>query len=88
MIFGKGEFYDTVVFVGAKQDSDGGILGRQFFYTVIVIGIHLQLSDVLMCEFISLDFDDYKALQETVVEHQIYEVTVSFEGKSALSSFK
>ncbi len=79
VVLWKSHAHNCIVLSGAKQDAYRGILFWQFLASVIVVDIHLQLSQVLMGQLSCLYLDNNKAFQQSVVEHQVGEELVIFK---------
>ena len=57
---------------------------RLLFHAVIIIHIHLQLADILMRQFVRLDFDNNEALQQAVIENKIGKEVITIEMQALL----
>lgn len=88
LVFRQAEFDDGIVFIGAQQDADSRIFMRLLFHAVIIIHIHLQLADILMRQFVRLDFDNNEALQQAVIENKIGKEVITIEMQALLSRDK
>lgn len=53
-ILWKRQFHHCIVFILAEQDTDCGILILGFLIAVIVVHIHLHLSEVFVCQLLHL----------------------------------
>ena len=54
----------------AQENADGRILTGQPHLAVVVVDVHLHLSDVLMLQVAALEIDKDKALKNPVEEHE------------------
>lgn len=78
IVFGQSQLHRRIVFVGAEQNTDSRVLILRLHIAVVVIDIHLQLSKVLVREFLRFQFNHHKRAQQAVVEHKVGEVFVIF----------
>ena len=81
----EGEFHHGIVLFAAEQQADGGILLWQLHVAVVVIDIHLHLTEVLMGEFAKFQIDDEVAAEDAVVKDEVEEVVVAIEGEPLLA---
>ena len=71
VVLRQGHFHDSVVFVFTKNNANRLVLVRQFDPTVVIIDIHLHLSDVLMLYLANLQVKQYETAQQTVIEDKV-----------------
>ena len=87
-VFWQSEFYERIVLALAKKNADGWFLKILFHETVIVVDVHLHLTEILMGEVIHFQVNKDIALKESVVEHKV-NIEMSFlESESLLSCLK
>ena len=73
VVLRQGHFDNGVVFVLAENDADGGVFFRQFDLAVVVVDVHLHLSNVLVLQFADFQVKEDEAAQKPVVKHQVYD---------------
>lgn len=73
VVLRQGHFDNGVVFVLAENDADGGVFLWQFDLAVVVVDVHLHLSDVLVLEFADFQVKEDEAAQKPVVKHQVHD---------------
>ena len=88
IIFRQGHSYRCIIFACSKQDPYGRILIRKFFASVIIVYIHLQLSQILMRQLFGLQFNYYETMKQTVVKHKICKELVIFQQDTFLPCHK
>ena len=76
-IFGERQLYKSVTFFFAKKYTNGGFLKIFLDMTVVIVDIHLHLTQVLMGQVTSLQVNQHIALQQSIVEHKVY-IEMSF----------
>ena len=87
-VFWQSEFYERIVLALAKKNADGWFLKILFHETVIVVDVHLHLTEILMGEVIHFQVNKDIALKQSVVEHNV-NIEMSFlESESLLSCLK
>lgn len=86
LAFGQSEFDDGVVFVGAEQNADGRVFIRRGFHSLVIIAIHLHLSDVLMRQFSEFEVDEREAPQGAMVKREVNVEVVAIDGDAFLTS--
>ena len=57
VVLRQSHFHYSIVFACAEKDSYGRIFIGKFFYAVVIINIHLHLSEILMCDFACFQFE-------------------------------
>lgn len=78
--------YHHIIFLSTKQNADSRILKILLFVAVVIIYIHLQLSNILVGELLGLYLDNYKALQKPVVEKKVNKKLVALNMQAFLPS--
>ena len=73
VVLWQGHFDDGVVFVLAEDNADGGVFFWQLDLAVVVVDVHLHLSNVLVLQFADFQVKEDEAAQEPVVKHQVYD---------------
>lgn len=73
VVLWQSHFDDGVVFVLAEDDADGGVFLWQFDLAVVVVDVHLHLSNVLVLEFADFQVKEDEAAQKPVVKHQVHD---------------
>ena len=64
-------FNNGIVLVCAKEYPDGRILFRHLHHSVVVVHVHLHLTDVLMRQFANLQVKENETAQKPIVEYEI-----------------
>ena len=85
MILGEGVLHDGVVFIGAEDKAEGGVVIRGAAFAVVVVHVKLELPEVLVGEFPDLQIDEDVALQNGVIEDEVNVEVVAIEGESLLA---
>jgi hypothetical protein len=88
VVFGQSHFYHFVVFAGTKENAHGGVFVAELFVAVVIIHVHLQLTQILVGNFPRFNFDDHKAPQQAVVKHQVGKKLIIFEQQAFLPGNK
>ena len=86
VVLRQSHFDDGVVFVLAEDDADGGVFLWQFDLAVVVVDLHLHLSDVLVFEFADFQVKEDEAAQEPVVKHQVHDEMLLVKGEADLAA--
>jgi hypothetical protein len=58
------------------------------YLSVVVVHIHLHLSDILMGDLTDLEIDQYKAVEKSIIEYEIYIEVIRSSGESLLPSYE
>lgn len=61
-----------LVLVRAEDDPQGRVVAVSAFEVIKHPHVHIHLADILMRQFRGLEVDYHEALEQIVVEHQIY----------------
>src|SRR5574337_1100179 len=83
--FRQSEAYDRVALIRAQHDADGWILDFSRHFPLIVVDVHLHLSEILMGKLSDLEVDQHKTSRQPVVEYQIDEEMPSVQCYPLLS---
>ena len=86
--FGQCHFNNGIVFSRTKQNSNGWVFIGQFLIAVVVVDIHLELSQILVCQLTCLQLKDYMAAQQAVIKNKIGKEFVIFKQDTFLTRHK
>ena len=84
VVFRQGHFDNGIVLILAENDANRRIFFRQLHFAVVVVNIHLHLSDVLMLQLSDFQIEQHKAAEQAVIEHQIDHEMLFVKGKTNL----
>lgn len=84
----QSHFNDGIVLVRAEEYPDGRILFWHLHHSIVVVHVHLHLSDVLMLQFSNLQVKENEAAQKPVVEYEINPKVMFIEGDAHLTADK
>ena len=84
-ILRKGQFDESILFLFAEEDTNCRLLPFLLDVPIIVVYLHLHLTEILVCKLVNLYVDEDIALQQTVVEDQVYIVVLFVKGEALLS---
>ncbi len=87
-ILWQGQLYKCVILALTKQNADSRLLEVLLHKAVIIIDIHLHLSEILMGELVCFQVDEDIALQQSVIKDKIYIIVVFIEGETFLAGLK
>lgn len=76
----EGVFHDGVVFVGAQDEAEGGVVVGSAALLVVVVDVELELAEVTVGEFADFEIDEDVTLEDSVVENQVDVKMVTFQG--------
>ena len=79
IVFRQSIFYQQIVLVGAQQDSNCRVLIGRLLVPIVLVYIHLQLTDVFVCDLVGLQFNDNETAEQPVVKYQVCEEFIIFE---------
>jgi len=68
---GDGVFDQSVVFLGAEQQSHRWLASLSHHVLTIPGHIGVELTEVFVGEFVHLEFDEHMTFENTVVENQV-----------------
>ncbi len=77
---------DSAVGIGAEQHADGGLVVAAAHKVVVHTHVHIKLTNILMREFVSFEFENDKPLHLEVVEYEV-DVEIVGVGNNMLLSF-
>ena len=77
-----------LIFVAAKDDSDGRIVVRSHHLLLEIIEVEIHLSGVPMTKRSDLEIQQYVAAKETMVKDQVDIVVLIADGDPLLPGFK
>ena len=69
--------------VSAQRMIPNGVVALGALEFIVHSAVHVHLADVLMCDFAGLEVDEDEALEDVVVENEVY-VVVFFFGVDVL----
>ena len=85
---GEGEFHEGIILLLAEKDADGGFLEGLADVAVKVIDVHLHLPEILVGELVCLEVNQAIALQQAVIEHEVYIEMLFVKSEALLASFE
>ena len=88
IVLRQGHLHYSIVLLLAEQNSNGGILGRQFHLAVIVVHIHLHLPQILMCNAAEIEVDEDKTLEQAIEKYQIHIKVLFIKGQALLPTYE
>ncbi len=77
-----------VVFFGAEDDADGGLVARSAFGVVEEVQVEVHFARELRLEGAELQLEGHQCLEEAMVEEQVDEILLLSEHEPMLSSDK
>jgi hypothetical protein len=69
--FWEGVFDDDIIFLLAEEYADRLIFTLLSDLSIVVIHIHLHLSDILVCDLTDLEIDEDKTPKKPIIEDEI-----------------
>ncbi len=79
------QLYKCVIFALTQQYANCGFLEVLLYKAVVIIDIHLHLPQVFVGKFVCFQVNKNVALQQPIIEYQIYIIIVFIESKTFLS---
>ena len=76
---------DGVVFVGAKDEAEGGVVAGRAAVFVVVVHIQLKLAEVFVRQFADIEVNEHVAFENGVVEDEINVEMVAVESEALLA---
>lgn len=68
IIFRKSHFYNSIIFIFTQHNSDCWIFILQLDFSVIIVHIHLHLTNVLMFRFSNFQIKKNETSQQTIIK--------------------
>ena len=88
LVGAEGVFDHSIVFIGAEDQAERGLVTRGKPLAVEIIDIELELAKVLMGEFANLQIKQHITLEHGMVKDQIDVEMVAVEGEALLAGDK
>lgn len=76
------------VCIGTEDDAQCGVVALGALEFIVHSAVHVHLSDILMCDFAGLEVDEDEALEDVVVENEVYVVVFFFGVDVLLTCYK
>lgn len=84
----EGEFDEGLVFPGAEQNADGGLVASGHFMLFVISDVGIELAEIFVGEGLGLQLDEDVALEDAVVEDEVHEEILSTNEDPFLACFE
>jgi hypothetical protein len=84
----EGELHKGLVFAGAKEDANGGLVARCHLVLFVVGNVGVELTEVLVGEGGRFEFDQDMALENPVIEDQVHKEMLVADEEALLPGFE